>query len=196
MIDRAPAALTSPGQPTLRTPRFVLRPFVPSDAPEVQRVAGTQSVADTTLTIPHPYPEGAAAAWIATHRPGWESRTQIVYAVIASTGALFGAVGLNLAPEHRRGELGYWVAPAHWNLGVATEAAAALMDMGFQSLDLNRVQATHFTRNAASGRVMQKLGMRFEGVHRQYFFKNGRFEDVARYAMLRSEWQERRESGG
>lgn len=191
MIAHDHSARPAGTQPTLPTARFLLRPFTVSDAPDVQRVAGTEDVANTTLTVPHPYPDGAAEAWIATHRPGWESGTQVVYAIVGPGGELLGAVGINVTPEHRRAELGYWVAPAHWNRGVATEAAAALVNLGFDSLGLNRVQAMHFTRNAASGRVMQKLGMRLEGVHRQYFLKNGRFEDVTRYAVLRPEWFER-----
>jgi RimJ/RimL family protein N-acetyltransferase len=60
---------------------------------------------------------------------------------------------------------------------------------GFEEMALNRIQAHHFTRNGASGRVMTKLGMQFEGIHRQAFRKaGGAFEDVAEYALLRADW--------
>jgi RimJ/RimL family protein N-acetyltransferase len=96
-------------------------------------------------------------------------------------------VSLHVQREHRRGELGYWVGLPFWNCGYATEAAAALMEFGFDELDLNRIQARHMMRNPASGRVMQKLGMRPEGVHRELVLVRGSFEDVAMYALLASE---------
>ena len=93
-------------------------------------------------------------------------------------------------PEHARAELGYWVGVPYWNRGVATEAARALVAFGFGALGLHRVQARHLTRNPASGRVMQKLGMRLEGVHREAVRKWDRFEDLAMYAVLAREWRD------
>jgi hypothetical protein len=61
-----------PEMPQLFTERLVLRPFVVSDGPEVERLAGSQRVADTTLTIPHPYPIGGGATWIDTHADAWQ----------------------------------------------------------------------------------------------------------------------------
>jgi RimJ/RimL family protein N-acetyltransferase len=175
-------------QPILTTDRLTLRPFAPADAPAVERMAGAFEVADTTLTIPHPYPTGGGALWIATHAPSWEVGELATYAVTI-TGELVGAISLTFAVAHRRAELGYWIGVPFWGRGLATEAAHAVIAMGFERLDLNRIQAMHLTRNPASGRVMQKAGMALEGVHREYFLKNGRFEDVARYALLRQDWR-------
>lgn len=85
------------------------------------------------------------------------------------------------------GEIGYWISVSWWGKGNATEAARAITDFGFDALDLHRIQGRHFTRNVASGRVRQKLGMRLEGIHRDAFLRWDRFEDVAVYAILRSE---------
>lgn len=178
-----------PPPPPLTTPRLFLRPFVDGDAPTVQMLAGVHEVADTTLTVPHPYPDGAAADWIATHGPAWVAGTGLTYAVCrADDGALVGAVGLALAPAHASGELGYWIAAPMWGRGYATESAAALCTFAFTTLDLHRVEARHFVRNPASGRVMQKLGMRHEGVLRDAVRRWDRFEDLAVYAVLAPEW--------
>ena len=179
-----------PSLPTLASDRLVLRPFAPADADAVERLAGAREVADTTLNIPHPYPPGAAAAWIATHDAAWSTRAHLTLAVAPreDPDALLGAVSLALALEHARGELGYWIAAPAWGRGYATEAARAMASHGFDALALRRVQARHFTRNAASGRVMQKLGMRFEGINRAAYRRWGRFEDVAMYAVLADEW--------
>jgi ribosomal-protein-alanine N-acetyltransferase len=176
-------------QPVLRTERLVLRPFTFDDALAVQVLAGAPEVADTTLHIPHPYPSGAAEQWIATHAGAWESGTGATYAVSdAATDTLTGAVTLVIAPAHARAELGYWIGVPFWNRGYCTEATRALVDLGFGSLGLHRIQARHLTRNPASGRVMLKLGMRMEGINRDAMRKNGRFEDLAVYAILADEW--------
>jgi RimJ/RimL family protein N-acetyltransferase len=151
-----------------------------------------REIADTTLTIPHPYPDGAAEAWIATLGPGWEAGKSVTYAVVeAARGALVGAVGLALTPAHAAAELGYWVAVPAWGRGYATEAAGALCEYAFAALGVHRIQARHFVRNPASGRVMQKLGMRCEGVLRAAVRKWDKFEDLALYAVFAPEWEQR-----
>jgi len=176
-------------QPVLRTTRLVLRPFGFDDALTVELLAGAREVADTTLHIPHPYPAGAAAQWIATHPITWEAGTGVTFAVTdAGNGVLMGAVALTIVPAHARGELGYWLGVPYWNRGYSTEASRAVVDFGFAQLGLHRVQARYLTRNPASGRVMQKLGMRSEGVHRHVIRKNDRFEDLEMYAVLADEW--------
>ena len=155
----------------------------------MQLLAGAREVADTTLHIPHPYPAGAAEQWIATHPATWAAGTGVTYAVTdAVTSVLMGAVGLTIMPQHARGELGYWVGVPYWNRGYCTEASRALVELGFSQLALHRIQARHLTRNPASGRVMQKLGMHPEGVNRDAILKNDRFEDLAVYAILANEW--------
>lgn len=179
-----------PPQPTLHTERLVLRPFTLDDAPTVQRLAGAREVADTTLTIPHPYLDGEAEAWISAHREAWEKASRGTFAIVSNTDGLVGAIGLHFRLEHRRAELGYWVGLPFWNRGYATEAARAVIRYAFSSLPLDRIHAAHLTRNPASGRVMIKAGMQFEGVRRQHVVRWGRAEDLAEYAILRPGWQE------
>jgi len=175
--------------PRLHTERLLLRPFDPADAPRVERLAGAREVADTTLHIPHPYPEGGGATWIATHAEGWAKHGQLTLAICERTapGDMIGAISIGVSWAHSHGELGYWIAREHWSRGFATEDARALVAYAFDELGLHRVQAHHFTRNPASGRVMQKIGMRPEGVHRDAYVRWGRFEDIAVYGLLASD---------
>ena len=89
--------------------------------------------------------------------------------------------------EAERAELGYWIGVPSWNQGYATEAAAAVVSYAFGELNLHRVWAQHLARNAASGRVMQKIGMQHEGRLRQHARTNGIPEDLESYAILRDE---------
>jgi RimJ/RimL family protein N-acetyltransferase len=184
------------GIPTLHTFRLILRPFTPVDAPAVQRLAGAAQVADTTLNIPHPYEDGMAEAWIATHAGAFAQRESVVFAIALPTEPLIGAISLRLELHHRRAELGYWIGLPFWGHGYATEAARETVDYGFEALTLNRIHATHLLRNPASGRVMEKIGMRCEGTHRQHVWKNGQFEDLVRYAILSGDPRTRGQAEG
>ena len=180
-------------QPTLTTDRLTLRPFIADDAFDVERLAGVREVADTTLNIPHPYPHGRAAEWIRLHAPAWIDGTSATFAIVGNkTGALVGAISLIIKREHRRAELGYWIALDCWNRGYATEASQRMIDFGFESLGLHRIEARHFLRNPASGRVMQKIGMRQEGVERDHVIKWDRFESLVVYSILELEWRAQR----
>jgi RimJ/RimL family protein N-acetyltransferase len=179
-----------PEPPILPTERLRLRPFTLADARFVQRLAGRREIADTTLTIPHPYGDGAAEEWIDAQASGFEAGRLVTFAVTdGGSGELIGAVGVSMDTAHAVAELGYWIGVPFWGRGYATEAARALTAFGFEKLQLNRIQARHLVRNPASGRVMQKLGMRYEGTLRQALKKWGRFEDVAIYSVLAEEWK-------
>ena len=181
------------GQPALVTDRLLLRPFTLADAPEVQRLAGDYEVASHALDIPYPYPDGAAENWIATHRSGFEKGMHVVYAVACpEEQGLVGAVGLvEVNRRHGRAELGYWVAKHCWGRGYATEAARAVIEYGFSVLGLHRIYAMYFSRNPASGRVMEKCGMVHEAHLREHDRKWGIFENVDVWGILHDEWRER-----
>jgi RimJ/RimL family protein N-acetyltransferase len=176
-------------QPTLQTERLVLRPFMLGDAPAVQRLAGDRAIADTTLSIPHPYPDGAAEEWIQGRTPRFSDGLGVTFAISDPADlSLLGAIGLVIQPAHAMAELGYWVAVPCWGRGYATEASRVVLDFGFRTLRLHRIHAHHLVRNPASGRVMQKLGMQLEGIHRHAVRKWGIFEDIAHYAILETDW--------
>lgn len=180
--------MPSSALPTLTTDRLVLRPFTVADAADVQRLAGDLQVATTTLNIPHPYEDGMAEAWIDTHQGRWDAHRHLTLAITTVADGLVGAVGLEARPPHRRAELGYWIARAFWGRGYATEAARAVVAYGFRELGLNKIDAHYLARNAASGRVMEKLGMTREGLLRQHVVKWDEPEDVVMYGILASDF--------
>lgn len=175
-------------QPTLTSDRLLLRPFALADAPDVQRLAGDRDIASTTLNIPHPYEDGMAETWIGGHEERFDKGEQAAFAVVLRAGTLIGAIGLEIDQQHERAELGYWIGKPYWGQGYCTEAAEVVLHYGFEMLGLNRIQARHLARNPASGRVMQKIGMRYEGYLRQHVIKWGSFEDIELYAVLKGEY--------
>ena len=189
---RFAAAIAGP-RPVLETTRLLLRPYRPRDAADLQRLAGDRRIAATTATIPHPYPDGAAEAFIGAQEARWRDGTHLTCAITERGGdALVGAVGLVFAAEHARAELGYWIAVPAWGRGYATEASVALCDYGFATLGLHRIEARHVAGNPASGAVMRKLGMQQEGVLRGYKVKWDTLHDLVVCAVLAGEWARRR----
>ena len=175
-------------QPVLESPRLLLRPFTLADAPKIQRLAGAPEVADTTLNLPHPYGDGMAEEWIGSHAARFAAGKGVNYAItLREDGTLMGSISLIVTRRHRRAELGYWLGVPFWNQGYTTEAAGVLVKHGFSLLDIHKITASHFTRNPASGRVMEKIGMTCEGLLRGHSFKNGGFEDMVVYGLLATE---------
>lgn len=171
-------------QPSITTERLLLRPFVYSDAPRVQALAGDARIAATTLNIPHPYPDGMAETWIASHIADFLAGRAVTYAITEQELGVVGAVSLTVGARHRTAELGYWVGVDSWGRGYATEASRAVIEFGAQHFRLEKIKAHHVVGNPASGRVMQKLGMVEEGVLRGEILLGERRIDIVVYGLL------------
>ena len=183
--------------PTLETARLLLRGFTPEDAPDVRRLAGDWEVARTLLAVPHPYGDGIAEEWISGHRAAFERGEGVHFAVVTrERGELCGACGLAIAAGDANAELGYWIGAPYWGQGYATEAAREVVRYGFEQLRLHRVHAAHFGNNRASGRVLTKIGMSYEGTLREHHRKYGDYEDRVQYGLLVGEWRAARRQTG
>ena len=177
-----------PERPTLPTDRLVLRPLIAADAPRVRDLAADDAIASMIPHLPHPYELDHAQTWIGGHAAAFDEGTTLELGIHAGEkDGLVGAVALHLEPSHERADLGYWIGTPFRGRGYAGEAAGAMLRYGFGTLGLHRIHAHHLTRNPASGRVLRGIGMTPEGVFREHILHRGRYEDVAFYAILRSE---------
>ncbi|MEM8576901.1 MAG: GNAT family N-acetyltransferase [Pseudomonadota bacterium] len=148
-------------QPVIETDRFSLRPLRRSDMGLIAHYAGDKRVAQMTSAIPHPYPPGAAEAFVA--RAMAEERSTDVWAMdgTASGGAeVMGLIALERM-DRDQSEIGYWVAPAFWNTGLASDALAALV--AANPGQSTAMFATTFQDNPASARVLTHCGFEYLG---------------------------------
>ena len=99
-------------------------------------------------------------------------------------GELIGTGGVEVSPSGRMAEIGYMLAQAHWGKGLATEAAALLVDLCLDEFGVHRVWATTDVTNAASRRVLAKVGLREEGVLRGYAFKDDAWHDSVMHGLV------------
>jgi len=178
----------------LETRRLVLRPFTAEDAAAVPAFAGRWEVAQMTARIPHPYPEDAAAAWIAGHAEARSADSEYTFAVTLKDGnRVIGAAGLRRS-EPGNLDLGYVLAPETWGQGLATEAAQALVVYGFETLNAEALTSGHFSDNPASGRVLEKAGFAANGIARQWSEARQDFVDANRFLLTRQTWRRAREA--
>ena len=171
-------------EPTeLRTERLLLRPFRLSDIDDVLAYA---SDPEWPAFYSRPYDRGAVEYTVASAvLTSWDK--EALFATLLE-GRVIGLVALDVDPKCKSAELGYDIARDMWGQGLAPEAATAVCDWGFREFGLVRVWAWADARNRRSLRVMEKLGMTREGLHKSLKAVRGEWVDRACYAVLRGEW--------
>ncbi|TFF03854.1 N-acetyltransferase [Pseudomonas sp. BCA14] len=178
--------------PHLSTPRLLLRPLEPDQAEVLFTLANGPKIADNTANIPEPYTLETAQVFIAAIAEKYRAGELLSLGMhVHATGELVGIISLRLSTRHHYGHLGGWVAAHCRNQVYAAEAASAMTDFGFTELGLQRVGSQCFGRNKESARVMEKIGLRYEGCLRQAFLKNGVYEDLLGFATVRDDWARR-----
>lgn len=173
-----------------------MRPLQIRDIADIQRLAAAEEIARNTY-VPHPYPPDAAQEFVQNAREQWRQEEAFVFAIIEAASERFvGCMGIHPQPAHQRAEVGYWIGVPYWGRGLATAALRLIIQFGFEELKLNRIAAGHFPQNPASGRVMQKANMRYEGRLRGALYHHDEFKDEVRYAILRADYDRDRASDG
>lgn len=174
--------------PTLETERLFLRPVRRGDADDLFAYASDPEVCRHVLWSAHRSREESV-------RLIRQLRRQYRYGIpgsfaieLKATGRMIGTIGvMQLYPEHRCAEVGYSLARPYWNQGLMTEALREMLRFCFETVGLNRVEALHETDNPASGRVMEKAGMKPEGVLRRRIRNKGRYSDVRIWAAVKGD---------
>lgn len=177
-------------RPTIHTDRLVLRPVSLRDIDALVDALSDGVIGRQLVGVPYPYSPAHARTYIAS----CDQDHRHVFAIcIGGAGdkidssPLIGLIGITEERDHRRATLGYWITQRHWGKGYASEALSAVLRYGIDTLGLCRVEATHFTENPASGRVMQKAGMVREGLVRNRIVKDGQPRDSVQYATTPSD---------
>jgi RimJ/RimL family protein N-acetyltransferase len=176
---------------TIITERLLLRLFTEADAETVTRLCNDHNIYKSTLTLPYPYTLDCAMSWIEHHQENFNADKLYEFAICdRGTGALYGAIALSNHQRYDNGELSYWVGQPFWGNGYATEAAKAILDFAFDVKKYHKVYARHFASNPASGQVIQKIGMKKEGVLMDHVKKEERYEDLIYYGIVRNKMKE------
>lgn len=182
--------------PKLVTERLLLDQIKPTDIPLIVAYAGNMNIVRNTRTMPYPYAEEDAIAWINTSNQGFKAKDNYMFAIRFKTdGAFMGGIGLTLDLANNRAELGYWLAETFWGKGITTEAVAAVLRFGFEELQLNKIIAVYLTTNGASGKVMIKNRMIKEAELKDHDLKRGsslerpEYVSLIQYRLLKDEYE-------
>jgi RimJ/RimL family protein N-acetyltransferase len=169
-------------QPELNTPRMRLRPLRRADAALIELYVSDPRVARMTTRIPHPYPPGTAEAFV--ERMLTPGAAETAWAMDAGGDDENGLVGLIALKRGQPGaaEIGYWVAPAFWNTGYASEAVAALAAHA-AALGIGELRAQVFQDNLASARVLSRDGFLYVGDGETYSVARGAVVPTFRYRL-------------
>lgn len=176
--------------PKIETERLILRKITKPDVPDMYAYCSDpevtrfvtwnphQSLADTEAFVEfilNNYKKKSLAPW------GMEYK---------KTGKIIGTVDLaSWNPTHQSAEIAYCIHQGYWGCGLTTEAAKSVIAFGFSNMDLIRIQARCFVANIGSERVMEKLGMTFEGIIRKGMLVKGKHEDLKLYSILKEEFE-------
>lgn len=172
--------------PKIQTERLLLRQFRPDDIRNVFRgLSHPEVIRHYGVSYDSLAATRAQMDWFAALEA---EETGIWWAICnQETRAFYGALGLNnLAQEHRKAELGFWLLPEHWGKGLIQEALPLVLDYAFTTRNLHRIEAFVERGNGNSQRVLEKQAFRHEGTMEDCEIKNGSFISLDVYALLQS----------
>ena len=174
--------------PTLYTERLILRPMRISDAEDMYEYACREDVTEYLLWSPH---ESIFVThdYLAYIERRYKTAEFFDWAItLADSGKMIGTVGFTkIDVQHGCGEIGYVLNPDYHGMGLATEAARRIVEFGADVLRLHRIEAKFMRGNDASLRVMQKLGMKFEGYHIDSMLVKGEYKTIGYCSVIYSQ---------
>ncbi len=172
----------------LLTHRLLLRPLKLEDADDMTRLCQDRTLYENTLSLPWPFTKEMAQQFIqeATKDQGIEQRGDHFAISLKATDEFIGVIGLSPLNRHDDTEVGYWLDQKFRGQGYMTEALKEIIHFAFLK-GAHRVSGRHFPWNPASGRVMEKAGMTYEGTQREALKKDDQYIDDVCYAVLKGE---------
>ena len=172
----------------LRTPRLRLRCPRHEDASQVAALAGDRDVAEMTANIPHPYPEGAAQAFVAKARESTLLGHDLTLMITldGDDATIAGLVSARPGPADCA-SIAYWLGRRYWGQGIATEAVDAVVAAIFARTDASAAVTNVRVDNPASAHVLEKCGFRRVGLDEQSFPARKRVFQVGQFRIERGE---------
>ncbi len=176
--------------PELTTPRLTLRRMLPTDASDMYEYACRQDVTQYVTWYPHPdrnYTQEYLQYIAGRYSAGMFYDWAIVYEPECKMVGTCGFTSFNFISNSA--EVGYVLNPDFWGKGIMQEALARVLEFGFEKLELHRIEARFIEGNLRSRHVMEKAGMRFEGILREAMLVKGNYVNVGVCSILQSEWR-------
>ena len=178
--------------PILETSRLLLREISKEDAKDFFEYAQLPIVGPVAGWEPHRHIGDTMMTIQMFHDKNKYGQLGVYAVILKSEAKMIGTVELHTYIRGYRAELGYTISPYYWGHGYAVESSRAVLDWGFTSLNLKRIECSTFVSNSQSRRVCEKLGLTYEGVRKKgYLLYDGTVHDVYSYALTDDEYYDR-----
>lgn len=177
--------------PVLETERLIMRPLTLEDAESIFEYAKDPIVTEFVTWEAHKSISDSRDFILDVVLPNYRNKVPTPWGITLKSAPdkVIGTVGCFwVSKKSRCMELAYALGTRHWSQGFMTEASRAIMDFCFEEFGLNRIQARCMVENKGSARVMEKIGMHFEGTFREAHYQRGRFWDMHQFALTKEEW--------
>jgi ribosomal-protein-alanine N-acetyltransferase len=178
----------------LETDKLILRPLIQTDAKNIFEYAKNKNVSLFTLWEPHKDVSDSLKFITEYAQPLYKEQIPEPLGIILKSNPkkVIGTVGCFwVSKPSQTMELAYAIAEPIWGKGIVAEASKAILDYCFKNLNVNRIQSRCKAENKASSRVMEKVGMTYEGTLRSAIFHRNRFWDMHYYAILKADWAQK-----
>lgn len=186
------AAKTFADPPELSAQRLILRRITEENASDMFEYSSDPEVTKYLTWSPHSS-EKETERYIRLLQKKYADGSFNDWGIILKdTGKFIGTCGYtSFDAAENTAEIGYVISKQYWGMGLAAEAARCAMEYGFENFGLDGFFAKHMEGNDASGRVMQKCAMKFEGLYRHSMFIKGEFKNIVVYRCTKDEFYEK-----
>ncbi|MGM0899528.1 MAG: GNAT family N-acetyltransferase [Bacillota bacterium] len=175
--------------PQLETPRLLMRKVTFKDLEDMHAYTSSQEV---TKYVPFPTHKTLedTRKFIDFILEQYQINKKLLWGIqLRETQKFIGTIEfVSFEPTHNKAEIAYILSDDYWGNGIMSEAANEVIKFGFQTLNLTRIQARTFKENIGSQKVLEKVGMTFEGTLRKSMFLKGKYQDINIYSILKEEY--------
>jgi len=170
------------------SPNICLSQITKEDKLSLLKYINDKDIYSNTLKIPFPYTEKDADDWISFVEFSKHETGVLKHWVIKNeSDELIGGIGFHskYGIHSHKDEIGYWLGKPFWNKGIMTDVVNKICSIGFTDFNLTRIEATVFTYNIPSKKVLKKAGFMLEGTLQKFYIKDSLFIDADIFARLK-----------
>lgn len=178
--------------PDIQTERLLLRKIKAKDVNDIYEYASDPLVSQYVLWSTH-VNKKSSKEFIAYVKSRYNADAPADWAIVdKANGKVIGTAGyVSWLPLHKTGQLGYVLNRDYWGRGLMSETVSAIIDYSYINTDINRIEARCVIENQGSARVMEKSGMKYEGILRKSMVIKGKIVDMKIYSIIRDEWNKK-----
>ncbi len=170
---------------------FYIRPLKKGDEKSLAKHANDKKVAMYLERLPSPYTLKDAKWFVDDSLKQWKKGSAYRFAIVVD-GKVVGICGLDnvykKGKEHYS-DLGYWLGRKYWRKGIMSKVVKAVVNFGFVEKKMHRISVCYVEENIGSGKIIRNLGFVEEGVARNAHFRDGKWQNLIKFGMLRKEWK-------